>query len=271
MPARKKPKQTSYPSFNSVQPSSNSTTSVQTPQRQVKALYDFEAAEDNELSFATGDIITLLDDSDSNWWRGSFNRTTGLFPASFVTYDLETAQPERKPAAEVAPTPQTPMLPRVQIDEEILLKCIQLLEGCDPTGEAPDPPDLAFYEQMSLAQAPLIDTKLAQIDKQHNMLAQIDVAIRDVLANYDNAVQQVQYQMQQSYVAQQPNPYAPHTSAQQMNPMQQQQPMVSHGGQQPQIPPQVPMQQQPNNHHQPPPIDQQQQPQQQFINYQQHH
>lgn len=81
-----------------------------------------------------------------------------------------------------------PSTAQVQIDEDILLKCIQLLEDLDPTGEVPDSSDLAYYEQMSLAQAPLIDKKLIQIDKQHNMLAKIDIAIRDVLANYDNAV-----------------------------------------------------------------------------------
>lgn len=90
-------------------------------------------------------------------------------------------------------------LPKVDIDEEILLKCFQLLQDCDPTGEVPDPSELSYYEQMSLAQAALIDQKLAQIDKQHNMLAQTDVSIRDVLANYDNAVQQVQFQVKFCY------------------------------------------------------------------------
>lgn len=42
---------------------------------------------------------------------------------------------------------------------------------------------------------PLIDARLAEIDKQHNALAQVDIAIRDVLAMYDRAVQQVQYQV----------------------------------------------------------------------------
>jgi len=92
------------------------------------------------------------------------------------------------------PVPEQPLTPPIQINEEVLLKCIQLLEDCDPTGEVPDQPELAFYEHMSVNQAPLIDQRLAQIDKQHNMMAQVDIAIRDVLASYDSAVQQVQYQ-----------------------------------------------------------------------------
>ncbi|VDO14781.1 unnamed protein product [Brugia timori] len=50
-------------------------------------------------------------------------------------------------------------------------------------------------EQRSLAQASLIDARLAEIDRQHNALAQVDIAIRDVLSMYDQAVEQAQYQV----------------------------------------------------------------------------
>ncbi|KAI9824276.1 MAG: hypothetical protein M1832_002084 [Thelocarpon impressellum] len=48
------------------------------------ALYDYEAAEDNELSFAEGSKITGLEFPDEDWWFGHFGGKTGLFPSNYV-------------------------------------------------------------------------------------------------------------------------------------------------------------------------------------------
>ena len=51
------------------------------------ALYDFDASEDNELTFSEGDAIIHVDDQISeDWWSGTSERTgaQGLFPANYV-------------------------------------------------------------------------------------------------------------------------------------------------------------------------------------------
>ncbi|KAG5372759.1 Actin-binding protein [Yarrowia sp. C11] len=48
------------------------------------ALYDYDAAEDNELSFEADDIITDIEFIDDDWWTGSLNGKRNLFPSNFV-------------------------------------------------------------------------------------------------------------------------------------------------------------------------------------------
>lgn len=49
-----------------------------------KAEYDYEAQEDNELTFVEGDRIAVLEKDPSGWWTGELNGTVGLFPDNFV-------------------------------------------------------------------------------------------------------------------------------------------------------------------------------------------
>ncbi|CAJ0942961.1 unnamed protein product, partial [Mesorhabditis belari] len=50
----------------------------------VQALFDFNPQEPGELAFKRGDIITLLNRDDENWWEGKLNDQGGMFPANYV-------------------------------------------------------------------------------------------------------------------------------------------------------------------------------------------
>lgn len=51
------------------------------------AQFDYEAAEDNELSFPEGATVTNLEFPDDDWWFGHYNGDSGLFPANYVELD----------------------------------------------------------------------------------------------------------------------------------------------------------------------------------------
>ncbi|XP_071756504.1 uncharacterized protein LOC139912569 [Centroberyx gerrardi] len=58
-----------------------------TPERQmcVRALYDYQAEDESEISFEPGDIIRDVETVDKAWWRGcSKDGRQGLFPANYV-------------------------------------------------------------------------------------------------------------------------------------------------------------------------------------------
>uniref|UniRef100_A0A3B4DT27 SH3 domain-containing protein n=1 Tax=Pygocentrus nattereri TaxID=42514 RepID=A0A3B4DT27_PYGNA len=48
------------------------------------ALYRFRAIEKDDLDFHPGDRITVIDDSNEEWWRGKIGEKTGYLPMTYI-------------------------------------------------------------------------------------------------------------------------------------------------------------------------------------------
>ncbi|KAK0045682.1 signal transducing adapter molecule 1 [Biomphalaria pfeifferi] len=172
---------------------------VQKEIRKVRALYDFEAAEDNELTFKAGELICVLDDSDPNWWKGSNHRGEGLFPANFVTADL-TVEPEPEIKVEKKSVQfsdqvevKTLSLPpgEEEIDEAKIDEVLALIQNADPTGETqPDSQHMLMLEEQCKAMGPLIDAELEKIDRKHANLVELNKKVMDALQMYHNLMKE---------------------------------------------------------------------------------
>ncbi|XP_012581422.1 PREDICTED: nostrin isoform X2 [Condylura cristata] len=67
-------------------PTTSSTASgvVQLGNGLCKALYSFQARQDDELNLEKGDIVTIHKKKEEGWWFGSLNGKKGHFPAAYV-------------------------------------------------------------------------------------------------------------------------------------------------------------------------------------------
>ncbi|CAI9562590.1 unnamed protein product [Staurois parvus] len=66
-----------------------------------RALYPYDAINEDELSFKEGDIINLInkDTGDPGWWKGELNGKEGVFPDNFaaIIQELEKEKPKKPP------------------------------------------------------------------------------------------------------------------------------------------------------------------------------
>ncbi|XP_070843169.1 intersectin-2a isoform X1 [Chaetodon trifascialis] len=71
-------------------PSSSKSSPSPLPVCQVIAMYDYTAANQDELSFSKGQLINILDKTNPDWWKGDANGVTGLLPTNYVKMTTES-------------------------------------------------------------------------------------------------------------------------------------------------------------------------------------
>uniref|UniRef100_A0A6Q2X5N2 Intersectin 2b n=1 Tax=Esox lucius TaxID=8010 RepID=A0A6Q2X5N2_ESOLU len=82
---------------------SNSGKSTPAPQPvcQVIAMYDYKAANEDEMSFSKGQLISVFDKNDPDWWKGEVNGVTGLFPTNYVKMTTTETDPSQQWCADL--------------------------------------------------------------------------------------------------------------------------------------------------------------------------
>jgi len=76
-----------------------STAAPSQTRQLVRALYNYDATEESELSFKANERLMVLQKDDSGWWQGELNGRVGMFPSNFVEV-VDPNAPVKEAAAE---------------------------------------------------------------------------------------------------------------------------------------------------------------------------
>ena len=58
----------------------------------MKAKHNFISRKDTEISINKGDIIKVLDQHKSGWWKGEVNGNVGRFPSNYCVQFEDTSE-----------------------------------------------------------------------------------------------------------------------------------------------------------------------------------
>uniref|UniRef100_A0A4W5JSR0 Signal transducing adaptor molecule (SH3 domain and ITAM motif) 1 n=1 Tax=Hucho hucho TaxID=62062 RepID=A0A4W5JSR0_9TELE len=180
-------------------PSASFLSSQRPEGRKVRAIYDFEAAEDNELTFKSGEIITILDD------RSAHPAIPTLNPIPTEKKTVQFSEEIQVESIEPEPEPEP-----VYIDEEKMDQLLQMIQSADPTDNQSDACELLQLEGACNQMCPLIDQKLESTDRKHSELSELNVKLMEALSLYAKLMNEdyamyTKLQTQQYYMHQSAN------------------------------------------------------------------
>ncbi|SJL08806.1 uncharacterized protein ARMOST_12176 [Armillaria ostoyae] len=134
---------------------------------QAKALWacDLDASDPDDLSFAAGDIITIVKETNADWWLGKHNGCKALFPANYVEKIVPAPASRNLPPAYVPPTGGRSVPPAPSEKKEY-----KPFMAAHSNANAPPPPG-AGTNSVGLQQDPGQDGKKSKFGKYGNTMA----------------------------------------------------------------------------------------------------
>ncbi|KAG6827668.1 hypothetical protein H0H92_010830 [Tricholoma furcatifolium] len=132
-------------------------------QAQARALWAYNESGENgdDLSFAAGETIDILEETNSDWWTGQARGRSGLFPSAYVQKIAPSPAPSASPGISTAPfvttgAGKTPYRPF----------------GAAMHGADVPPPAGAGVNSVGLQQQPGKEEKKSKFGKYGNTMAQ---------------------------------------------------------------------------------------------------
>ena len=97
------------------------------PQPRVKALYGYRGKSSRELTMRKGDVLVLISDSNSDWWKVELDGKQGFVPANYVR-KIETPPTPKPTPPPPSMSPPTPVLTMVvgTLDDSVASRQAQL-------------------------------------------------------------------------------------------------------------------------------------------------
>lgn len=107
-----------------------------------RALFDFTGQNNDEITFKTGDVISVIDEIDKGWWLGEVHSKKGIFPVNYTEeYDPQKHPLPPLPAKSASPDVENVTEKPVHIEQHTLRTLNQeAFQSTPAVNETPDTP-----------------------------------------------------------------------------------------------------------------------------------
>ncbi|ORY69428.1 hypothetical protein BCR35DRAFT_308005 [Leucosporidium creatinivorum] len=156
-------------------------------ERRVRAIYDFEGGQGpDELPFAKGDVIRVLETVYADWWRGELRGREGIFPANRVEELPDVPTPAPAPAPAPVPSTDAEMEAELFAKSASIDQLLTMMRNVSARGESmADNDELADRYNEAMALAPKVVNLIRKYDQKQAELREMNDKFVKAKATYE--------------------------------------------------------------------------------------